>query len=107
MIKVSVFYPHKEGARFDMAYYLNTHIPMVAQKLGAAVKSASVEHGLGGISPASAPAFVVMAHFGFDSMDAFQAAFGPHAAVIMADIPNYTSIEPLIQISDVKLAQGK
>ena len=29
MIKVSVFYPNEEGKKFDMDYYLNSHIPMV------------------------------------------------------------------------------
>ncbi len=29
--------------------------------------------------------------------------FGPHAQAIMADIPNYTDIQPVIQISDVKM----
>jgi hypothetical protein len=27
----------------------------------------------------------------------------PHAAAIMGDVPNYTDIEPVIQISEVKL----
>jgi len=38
-----------------------------------------------------------------DSMEAFQTAFGPHAEAIMADIPNYTNIQPTLQISDVKI----
>jgi hypothetical protein len=29
MIKVSVFYPDRDGARFDMRYYCERHIPMV------------------------------------------------------------------------------
>ena len=32
-----------------------------------------------------------------------QAAFGPVAAEILGDIPNYTDIEPLTQISDVRV----
>jgi len=36
-------------------------------------------------------------------VEAFQAAFGPHAKEIMADIPNYTSVQPVIQISEVKI----
>jgi len=36
-------------------------------------------------------------------MEAFQAGFGPHAKEIMADIPNYTDLTPVIQISEVLL----
>ncbi len=32
---------------------------------------------------------------------AFQGGFGPHAQEIMADIPNYTDLSPVIQISEV------
>jgi len=42
-----------------------------------------------------------MCHIFSDSVEAFQAAFGPHAQSIMADIPNYTDLTPVIQISDV------
>jgi uncharacterized protein (TIGR02118 family) len=36
-------------------------------------------------------------------VEAFQSAFGPHAEEIMADIPNYTDIQPTLQISEVKM----
>jgi uncharacterized protein (TIGR02118 family) len=102
MIKVSVFYPNKEGSKFDMAYYLNSHIPMVQKKCGASLKGGSVDQGLSGPEPGSRPAFIAMAHLLFDSVQAFQGAFGPHADSIMADIPNYTDIQPILQISEVK-----
>jgi uncharacterized protein (TIGR02118 family) len=103
MIKVSVFYPNNEGAKFDIDYYCNRHIPMVREKLGAACKGAAVEQGIAGPTPGSRPAFIAMGHIYFDSAEAFQTAFGPHAETIMADIPNYTDIQPTLQISDVKI----
>ncbi|MHA6796612.1 EthD family reductase [Pseudonocardia bannensis] len=103
MIKVSVLYPRDESAKFDMDYYLGQHIPMVQEKLGAALKGVSVEQGVAGGTPDAPPAFVAMGHLLFDSPEAFQESFGPHAEQIMGDIPNYTSIQPTIQISDVKM----
>jgi uncharacterized protein (TIGR02118 family) len=103
MIKVSVLYPNKPGAKFDMAYYCAKHMPMVQQKLGAACKSVAVEQGIAGAMPGAPPAFIAMGHLYCDSAEAFQAAFVPHAQEIMADIRNYTDIEPTIQISDVKV----
>ena len=103
MIKVSVFYPNQEGSKFDMDYYCKSHIPMVQQKLGAACKGVAAEQGLAGATPGSRAAYAAMGHLYFDSVEAFQAAFSPHAQAIMADIPNYTDIQPTIQLSEVKL----
>jgi hypothetical protein len=36
-------------------------------------------------------------------VESFQISFGPHAGEIMADIPNYTNAEPVIQISEITL----
>jgi hypothetical protein len=44
MIKVSVLYPNAAGTKFDMAYYLNHHIPMVLRLVGSALKEVSVCH---------------------------------------------------------------
>ncbi len=103
MIKVSVLYANQDGSKFDMDYYCKSHMPMVQQKVGAACKGVAVEHGLSGATPGSRPAYIAMGHLYFDLAEAFQAAFGPHAQAIMADIPNYTDIEPTIQISTVKV----
>ena len=103
MIKVSAFYPHSDGAAFDMDYYLGQHIPMVQATVGAAIKGVSVEHGMAGGAPGAPPTFVAMAHFLFDSVEAFQESFGPHMEKIFGDIPNFTRIEPSVQISDVRL----
>lgn len=103
MIKVSVMYPNEPGSTFDMDYYLNSHVPMVGQKLGAAVKGASVDQGLGGPEPGSPPAYLAMGHLLFDSVEAFQQSFRPHASQLLGDIPNFTNVQPTIQISEVKM----
>jgi uncharacterized protein (TIGR02118 family) len=103
MIKVSVMYPHSLAASFDMKYYLEKHMPMVGQKLGAACKKMAVEQGIAGGAPGAPPTYTAMGHLYFDSSEAFQAAFTPHASAIMGDIPNYTKTQPIIQISEVKM----
>ncbi len=103
MIKVSVFYPNEQGKRFDMEYYLNNHMPMVREKLGAACREVAVEQGLSGGEPGSTATYIAMGHMVFDSVEAFQASFGPHAGEIQADLGNYTEIHPIVQISEVKL----
>jgi len=102
MIQVCVLYPRGEGRRFDMAYYLGSHIPMVRAKLGAACKGLAVLEGLAGGAPGSKPPYAAMAQLAFDSPEAFKAAFAPHAAAILGDIPNYTDIEPVIQVSAIR-----
>lgn len=101
MIKVSVLYPNSEGKKFDMDYYCNKHVPFVSGLLGDAVKGATIESGLGGGTPGSPAPFAVMGTLYFNSMQDFEQSFGPNADKIMGDIPNFTDIEPAIQISEV------
>jgi uncharacterized protein (TIGR02118 family) len=103
MIRVSVFYPNGSGSTFDMDYYLAKHMPMVREKLGAALKGMTVDQGLSGGQPGTQAAYRAIAGLLLDSVAAFERAFTPHAAEIMADIPRFTNIAPTIQISEVKL----
>lgn len=103
MVKVSVFYPYSEGKKFDIAYYVEKHMPMVRRKLGAACKGVAVEHGVGGAAAGAPPTYIAMGHAFFDSAEAFQAAWAPHAEAIMADVQNYTTIQPTLQVSEVKM----
>jgi uncharacterized protein (TIGR02118 family) len=103
MVKISVFYPREEGKHFDIEYYCKRHIPMVQKLCGNALRSASVERGLSGMTPGSPAAYLAMGHLLFDSVEDFQASFDPHLGPIVGDVPNYTNSEPVIQISEVKL----
>jgi uncharacterized protein (TIGR02118 family) len=103
MIKVSVLYPNTPDISFDVDYYCETHVPMVAGLLGDALKGGQVDAGLAGAEEGAAAPFAAMGHLLFDSVEAFQASFGPNAEQIMGDVPNFTNSEPIIQISDVKL----
>ena len=55
MITVNVLYRHTDAIKFNMNYYLDTHMPMVKTLLGAALKDALVQQGIGGGAPGSAP----------------------------------------------------
>lgn len=101
MIKVSVMYPNMPGARFDHDYYRDTHMPLVASRMGSSCNYYTIDRGLAGGTPGAEAAYIGMCHLFCDSVEAFQTGFGPHADEIMADIANYTDLTPTIQISEV------
>ncbi|MDP3979434.1 MAG: EthD family reductase [Pseudomonas sp.] len=104
MIKVSVLYPNNPSVHFDLHYYCNQHMDIVRKCLGDACKGIAVDQGLASADPGSQAPFVAMGHLYFDSVESFQESFAPHAERIMGDLSNFTDSQPLIQISEVKLA---
>jgi uncharacterized protein (TIGR02118 family) len=107
MIKISILYPNNQGSRFDLSYYIKTHMPMSIDLLSAHLgyRGVSVEHGLGGGVPGTEAAYVAMCYFLFDSVENFMAAFTPHAAVLQGDMPNYPDINPIIQVNEVLISR--
>jgi uncharacterized protein (TIGR02118 family) len=106
MIKVSVLYPNNAGARFDHAYYRDRHMPMVKDKLGEACLHYAVDKGMAGGGEGAPAPFAAMCHLYCTSAQAFQQAFGQHAEEIMGDVPNYTDIQPVLQVSEVVVEKG-
>jgi uncharacterized protein (TIGR02118 family) len=105
MVKVSVLYPNKAGSRFDQDYYFNRHTPMVGRLLGSALKGLSIESGISGAMRDQPAPYLITCHLVFESTAAFFAAFTQHAAEIMGDIPNFTDVEPVIQLGEIKLSR--
>jgi len=105
MVRINILYPI--GGRFDMDYYLHTHMPRSIELLsqGQGYCGVSVERGVGGGEPGSAPIFVALCQYAFDTIDDFMAAFLPHADELKDDMVNYTDIEPVIQLSQVEILQ--
>ncbi len=102
MIKVSVLYPNQPGVRFDHGYYFERHLPQVRQLVGAALKGVAVDQGIS--SPESPAPYLVMCHLWFDSLESFQTVMAQHGLALLADIPNYTDAQPVIQVSEVRIA---
>jgi uncharacterized protein (TIGR02118 family) len=93
MIRFSVFYPATDGATFDHEYYVNKHVPLAVKTWG--LDGASIDRGLDG-------PYVAAVHFTFASREAMGAALGaPGTAEVMGDIPNYTTIAPVTQTSEI------
>jgi uncharacterized protein (TIGR02118 family) len=103
MVKVSVLYPNNPGSHFDVEYYLNTHMPMASKLLGDAIKAVTVEIGRAGKAPEEEPPFAAICGFTCETVQAFNNAFLPVASELQGDIPKYTDIEPIIQISDIRI----
>jgi uncharacterized protein (TIGR02118 family) len=82
-------------------------MPVSIAKLSACkgYRGVSVEQGVGGGAPGSAPMYIAMCHFLFESVEDFLAAFNQHAEALQGDMPNYTSLEPIIQFSTVEISQ--
>jgi uncharacterized protein (TIGR02118 family) len=88
-----VLYPKTEGASFDHEYYANSHVPLAVSTWG--LSGAEIDKGIDGPYEAAV-------HFTFESMDAMGAALAAEGtAAVQADLPNYTTIVPAMQISEI------
>ncbi len=92
MIRMSVLYPGGDDATFDHEYYKNSHVPLACSTWNVA---GEIDKGISGPN-------VAAVHFFFESMEQMQSAMAvPGTAEVMADVANYTTISPVIQISEV------
>ncbi|MBI2321496.1 MAG: EthD family reductase [Chloroflexi bacterium] len=102
MIRVVVEYPNQPGTTFDEAYYLGRHIPLVQQRLGPlGMVRCEVDKGLAGGAPGAPAPYLFVAHLYFNRLEDLQNAMATHGAEVMGDIPNYTNIQPTIQIGEI------
>ena len=96
---VTIVYPNKDGATFNFAYYLNQHMPMAAKLLGNKLE---VRKGVASPTGDRAP-YVCACTIRINSLDEFVATMTKEGAALIADIPNFTNIEPVVQIEEIVL----
>ncbi len=102
MIRISAMYPNTPNRKFDLDYYAQKLMDLVASRLKPmGMLRWEVDKGIATATPGDPAPFVAIGHLYFNSLEEFQKAFGTHAQEIMADIPNFTDIEPQFQISEV------
>jgi uncharacterized protein (TIGR02118 family) len=94
-MSLNVIYPNREGAKFDKAYYRDTHIPL-AMKVMKADRVMLIE---GVPNGATAAPYAMIAHFEFASQEALTAAVtNPGMAEVRADVPKFTDITPTVMM---------
>jgi len=104
MIKVSILYPRGDGSHFDIEYYCSKHMPTVKEWFGDTCKGVAAEEAISSKNKVGQQPFHAIGHLYFDTLDQFNQAFSENAENIMKDVPNYTNVQPVIQIGEVKIA---
>jgi len=102
MHRLTVLYPAKDGEAFNYDYYFSNHHKLVVSRLKPeGMVSCEFDQGVSDPAGGKAP-YLAIAYLKFTSADALQKALVKHGAEILGDIPNYTKIEPIMQVNEVK-----
>lgn len=100
-ITITVLYPNTPGSRFDVDYFVNTHIPLVETHWGGkGLTSVKLLKGAGTADPATPPPYQVITVLGFESLQSFQAAAKEGGPAVMADVAKFTDVTPTVQINE-------
>ena len=102
MIKVTVFYGNEEGKSFNMDYYVNTHMPLVQERLTPfGMRYYNVEKGISDTDPSAPPMYVAVGYLLFNDVDGVHEGFKTHGRELVGDVKNFTDIEPKFLISEL------
>jgi uncharacterized protein (TIGR02118 family) len=102
MFKVAILYPNGEDKTFDMDYYEKKHMPMVAGFLGKNLKFYEIDKGIAGRTPNDKVPFVAIGYFYISDVAEYNKAIAQNRDAVVSDFKNYTNIQPVVQISEIK-----
>ncbi len=104
MIRLQAFYPNTKDGHFDHDYYVNRHAPVVHELLDPlGLVGFEVSRGLESMEGDQAP-YTCVVTATFVSREAMDQGFsGERRERLLNDIPNFTDVAPIIQISEVLL----
>lgn len=102
MISVIMMYPRTSDSQFNWDYFLNNHIPRIREifkDLG--LQRIDLHTGVASAMPGQPPPYMCICEIMLDNIEGFQRGFMQEGAWIMGDIHNYSTVQPLVQISNI------
>lgn len=103
MIKVTILYPNGDDKTFNMDYYEKKHMPMVAGFIGSKnLRYYEIDKVISGRTANDKPPFLAIGYFYINNLADYNAAIAQNREVIINDFKNYTNVQPVVQISEVK-----
>jgi uncharacterized protein (TIGR02118 family) len=106
LVKVAIMYPAGKDKTFDMDYYEKVHMPMMAGFLGKNLQFYEIDKGISGRTPTDPLPYMAIGYFYCQDLAAYNSAVAQHIDAILKDIPRYTNIQPVVQISEVRQVVG-
>jgi uncharacterized protein (TIGR02118 family) len=101
MYLANVMYPNSEGVKFDFDYFRTTHLKMVKESFEPhGLIKLHVQRGISGGSDLPAP-YICIVNLYFESVDGYDEALSRFGKKLGADIPNFTNVKPIRQISEI------
>ena len=102
MIRVIVSYANEPEKKFDWDYFVGDHMAIVHRELDhRGLVRVEIDKGISAADPSAPAPFIAAAHLIFNTVEEVHAAFIAAGRPVMGDVPNYTDIEPQIQISEI------
>lgn len=96
VIRVSVLYPRYKEAFFNLDYYTDAHLALVWKKLKPfGLKRVEIEAGIDETTP-----YCAIGSLLFETLQQYQSGFAEIGQELLEDIPNYTNIDPVVQVSE-------
>ena len=102
LFKVAILYQNGDDKTFDMDYYEKKHMPMVAGFLGRNLVFYEIDKGISGRTPADKAAFVAAGYFYVRNVSEYSKAITQNREAIVGDFKNYTNIQPVVNISEIR-----
>ena len=102
MIRVAVLYPNKPGATFDYNYYAKKHMKLVEDRLKTmGLIRIEIDKCINKTAISSKAPYITVGYLIFGSVDDLKKAAGPIGGELNDDIPNFTNVQPIVQISEI------
>lgn len=98
-VSLQVLYPIKDDTHFNYEYYFDKHMDVVGQHMGPHIERTLVTKGVSS-GPDTPPSHYAIATIVFADQDAMASAMSVSGPV-MADIANFTDVQPQILVGDV------
>ena len=102
MYKVTILYPNGDGKTLNFDYYAQKHMPMVAGFIGQNLVFYEIDKGISGSKANDKPTYMAIGHFYVKDIAEYNKAIGQHIDAIISDFKNYTNVQPIVQVNEIK-----
>jgi uncharacterized protein (TIGR02118 family) len=98
---ITVLYPAKDNDAFDFEFYLRRHVPLIRDILGDSLDRIEVRKGASSQDGAGSPTYTCVISIWIKDWPAYERAIAARASELIAEVPLFTKVMPVMQIDEV------